>query len=391
MKSLSILLILFFLALFSVAQQIAPAKYDSIIDKARQYERQFQFDSALSLYQKALKIDSSNVKILSKSGYCSYQNGLLNLSKKYYTQILQHDSINKNALAQLGNIALKRGNMMKAKDLFFKLTTIDSLNPYYQKKMGRIYTTLNMDSLAEKHLRNALSLNRKDMTTIESLAQLEYQMNKYDSALKTVKKGLLLDSINKKLRRIELRSYFKLKNYEQAIYCGEKLLHRGDTSTTVLKTTGVSAFRLKLYNRAINYLQQLSEEKKNMTINYYLGICYREVGKFDKSLVAFNKAIKKGIPAIYHRFFIQRGLAFEDLKEFPKAIKSYRRGYEITQNPVLLFHLGRMYDYFYKDKKPALSHYEKYINSGQKNRIYTTYSNQRIEELREHLHFNQAK
>jgi len=390
MKSLNILLIILFIAHCSMAQQITSANHDSIMDKARHYESQFQFDTALQLYESMLKSDSSNVQILARAGHCSYQSGRLKLSEKYFKEIILHDSVNKRALAQLANIALKRGNHLQAKDIFLKLTTLDSLNSYYYKKLGEIYTKLQQDSLAEKHFLHALSLNRKDMTTIKSLANLQYQMKKFDSALKTIKKGLMLDSSNKKLHRIKLRSQFKLKNYEQAIYCGEKLIHRGDTSTTVLKTTGVSAFRLKLYKRTINYLQQLPEEEKNMTINYYLGICYREVSKFDKSLVSFNQAIEKGIPAIYHRFFIQKGMAFEDIKEFPKAIKTYRRGYQITQKPVLLFHLARMYDYFYKDKEPALNHYEKYVNSSRSNRIYTTYSNQRIEALREHLHFNQS-
>lgn len=391
MKSLNILLILLNIAYYSMAQQLSSVNHDSILDKARHHESQFQFDTALHLYESILTSDSSNVQILARAGHCCYQSGMLKLSKKYFKQIILQDSVNKRALAQLANIALKRGDYLKAKDILLKLTTLDSLNSFYFKKLGKIYNKLQQDSLAVKHLSYALSLNRKDMTTIESLANLQYQMKKYDSALKTLRKGLILDSINMKLLRIKLRSHFQLKNYEQAIYCGEKLIHRGDTSSLVLKTTGVSTFRLKLYKRTINYLQQLPEEKKSMTINYYLGICYREVSKFDRSLLAFNKALESGMPGIYHRIFIQKGLAFEEIEEFPKAIKAYRKGYQITQNPVLLFHLARMYDYYYNDKKPALNHYEYYVNSGQNNRIYTTYSNQRIEVLREYIHFNQAQ
>ncbi|MCF8309693.1 MAG: hypothetical protein K9I68_11850, partial [Bacteroidales bacterium] len=193
---------------------------------------------------------------------------------------------------------------------------------------------------------------------------------------------------HRKLQKLRIKAHYKLRNYQEVIHYGNKMNSVGELSENVVKMTGVAYFRLKIYDEAIDWLTQLSKKDMSPTLHYYLAIGYRETKQWEKSLAAFEKAISRAIPGNYHRYFIHKGFALEDLKNFPKAIKTFRKGYQITNKPILLFHLARVYDHYYKDKTPALRHYKLYINSGKTTRIYRTYSEKRIDALREHIHFN---
>lgn len=382
------LIILFLLASVNGFSQDSLLKADSLTDIAGEFKSRYRYDSALKYYKKALNIDSLNHPAMKGAAISSYQLGLLTSAKNYYNKMLQTNSKNISALTHLGNIAMQRGNYKKARERFKRLASMDSTNTFYHKKLGSIYKKLGKDSLALNEYHTILEIRNNDLQAIIKLAKLQYGQKDYENSLKAIQSGLVQDSSHIKLQKLRIQTHYKLKNYQEVIHYGNKMDSVGEPSENIVKMTGVAYFRLKIYDEAIDWLTQLSKKDISPTLHHYLAISYRETQQWEKSLASFEKAITSAISGNYHRFFIHKGFTLEDLKDFPTAIKTYRKGYQITQKPILLFHLARAYDRFYKDKTPALRHYKLYINSGKTNRIYRTYSEKRIDALREHIHFN---
>jgi tetratricopeptide (TPR) repeat protein len=82
-------------------------------------------------------------------------------------------------------------------------------------------------------------------------------------------------------------------------------------------------------------------------------------------------------------------LCFEEQGLLEKSIKSYQIAYKSSKQNILLYHLARNYDLYYKDKSTALSYYERYLAMNDSDHIpLLGYSKKRISELKEIIHFD---
>lgn len=74
---------------------------------------------------------------------------------------------------------------------------------------------------------------------------------------------------------------------------------------------------------------------------------------------------------------------------YAEAIKAYQTAYKSSKENILLYHLARNYDLYYKDKKTAVEYYEKYLLTQDSDNVsFMNYSEHRISELKEYIHFD---
>lgn len=365
-----------------------PESKDSVLIKAHGLRDAYKFDKALKLYQQYCEYDSASNQALSGAAFCAFQLGMLNKSRTYYQKLLLHDSTNRQALNQLAAIAAKMKQYHLVRDLYQKLLVLDSSNAFYHKQMGMACEKLDKFREATMHLRHALMLNEKDTDAALKLANISYKLEQYPDALSTLKSALGHSPDNIALLRLMLKSYYRIDSTFKVMSTGVKLLSMGDTTNNILKMTGMAFFNIKAYQKAIELLTLLPEDQKTPSILYYLGISYREQFYLEKSRDAFDKAIKKGMPPHYERYFIHKSLTQLQLNDHQGAVETCIRGLEITKNDALLFHLARAYDSWYKDKTPAIRYYQKYLRSPDAAPLYREYSERRLKNLRETEHFN---
>lgn len=66
----------------------------------------------------------------------------------------------------------------------------------------------------------------------------------------------------------------------------------------------------------------------------------------------------------------------------------FQAAYKSSRNKILLYHLARNYDSYYKNKKTDLLYYEKYLATyDSANNNYQEYSKYMVSELQKIFHF----
>ena len=130
-------------------------------------------------------------------------------------------------------------------------------------------------------------------------------------------------------------------------------------------------------------------EKDSEVLHYYLGLSYQEMGENQEAVKYLQKAIELGITENIENYYTRLAVVYEELGNFEKSIQLYKAAYAETKDKILLYHLARNYDTFYKDKNTALKYYELYLEELDSSNIeYMDYSKNRINELKVEKHFN---
>ncbi|MEX2232819.1 MAG: hypothetical protein WD824_11700, partial [Cyclobacteriaceae bacterium] len=100
--------------------------------------------------------------------------------------------------------------------------------------------------------------------------------------------------------------------------------------------------------------------------------------------IAFlNQAIEESIADHIGTYYNQLAMAYEEIKDFKNAIRYYKTAYETSKSAILLYHLARNYDVYYKDKTQAQLYYKKYLDSDDTIRLAKKYSRYRLDVLTE--------
>jgi hypothetical protein len=69
------------------------------------------------------------------------------------------------------------------------------------------------------------------------------------------------------------------------------------------------------------------------------------------------------------------------VNNFKMAIKYYKAAYEESKSGILLYHLARNYEVYYKDKAQAIAYFKRYLESDDTIKLAREYSRSRLNEL----------
>jgi len=366
------------------------SEIDSLSNKASEYLENYRFDKALDIYSDLYLKDSLNLSLLAKIGSCNYKLGRYSKAKKAYSALVDKDSLNTSALNQLGVIYNKEQNYNKALDSYVRLVNIDSTNSYYYRMLGSMHYKCNNILGAIASYETCLSYNKENLSVVADLSGIYTQLKDYERADTMLSVGLEQDSCNLRLLRSKARLKFATKKYDELLKVAEKIVYlRQDTNLYMVNLMGIANFRLKNYAESIEFMEKMIDAGQDTDmIHYYLGIAYRNEKKIDSSIEHFEKAIELGESKYMATFYTNLGISKEEKGTYMESIKAFQTAYKKSESKVLLYHLARNYDLYYKDKNTALTYYESYISSNDSvNVTLNGYSKHRISQLKEIMHF----
>lgn len=386
------LTVILFLKTNGTAQHQAN-KPDSVYacKKGDQFLQSYQFQKAITHLQQCYQLDTLNKETLKKIALCNLKLGQIKNAKENYFKVLQIDSFNITALNQLGSIFFKETNYLQSLTHYQNLISIDSLNSYYYKQVGNIFIKMNNMPIALMYYEKTNQLNTNDIEAITELSKIYQELKFFEKADSIINKGLQIDSTNMKLMLHQAKIDYDKKEYTKTIeHINKATSFTGDTSIYQLKLLGICSFHIKDYNKSVKLIQSLINQKQESEIlHYYLGLAYRELKQYNKSIYHFKQAIDQGISNNISNYYTNLGINFEEQGILEEAIKAYKAAYKSSKNEILLYHLARNYDAYYKDKKTALRYYKKYLASNDTGNIeFKDYSKYRISELKQIIHFD---
>jgi tetratricopeptide (TPR) repeat protein len=363
------------------------AQSSSLLDSAKRLYQHYHFQKVVYMLSSQEDLPKEGSYLLAKAYQQLGQHSEASLNLK---KALQQDPLNILYKNELAKQFLRNEEEDSALVLYRSMLEKDSSNAYYWKQIAIIYEEQNKLHLRLKSLRKALELNPSDQESTLQLSSLLLQLDLNTEAKELVQKQLQQYPENKALLVQHLKASYRLKDYQAVISSSEQLFQRSDSALLIQKLAGIARFHEKDFKGAIALLENVAEkENKADILYYYMGLAYREVGDMEKSTQQLNKAIDAGISENLGTYYTQLAVSYEENGDFEKAIKAFQVAYKSSKEKILLYHLARNYDLYYKDKTVALNYYQKYLSENDTaNEYYFNYSRHRVQELKSARHFD---
>lgn len=339
----------------------------------------YKFESALNLLSKG---DSLDKDLLLRIGHCHLRLGTARAAIRPYERVLKMDSTNLSALNQLGQLYARDGDYAKALPLFLRLIAIDSANGYYCKQIGSLAARSEDKATAIYWYRKALHFNPADAESSLSLGNILFEFEEYESVDTIVNLALAQDSLFKPMIVLRAKSAFEQQRYESVIATINSLLQKSDTTALYARLLGISYFHQKDYHKLMTCMTFLLKNRYDQEwIYYYMGLAARELGDVPTSINWFKLAVQKSISENTKVYYSQLGQSHDALGEYPEAIRAYKAAYDYSREGILLYHLARNYDMYYKDKTMALAFYRRYLKSDDTIRLAREYARRRMQDM----------
>jgi tetratricopeptide (TPR) repeat protein len=322
------------------------------------------------------------VNILLRIGQCNFKLGVSGAAIRPFERVLRMDSTNITALNQLGLLYARDGDFSKALSSFTRLIKSDPTNSYYYKQAGSMANRLGAITSARFWFKKALALNPADTETSLALGNVQMEMEEFESVDSVTQQALAVDPQFKPLLLLSARSAFEQQQYERVTNTINRLLEKSDTTALHARLLGVSYFHLHQYNKLITCMQFLLKNRYQFEwIYYYMGVAYRELGDAPASIDWFKQAVEKSISENTTTYYTELGKSYEEIGNHQEAIRAYRAAYNYSKEGILLYHLARNYDIYYKDKTTALEYYQKYLKSDDTIRLAKEYARKRMQDM----------
>ena len=350
-----------------------------VIAEADRLINGYQFEKALTVIDGAQ--DSLDVTLLQRKGYCYSRLGNYAGAIAAYEAVRMKDSLDREALYRLGQLYSINDQYDQSRICYEKLIRVDSVNSFYFKQYAEVAVKAGDVMTAIGKYLQAVRLNPRDMEAYAKFADLLIDAEQYhfaDSMLTSVLSGVESNQLRLLLARANLAE----ENHEAVVSNVERVLAAGDTSVTSARLLGISYFHLERYGKVIPCMEfLLSKGLKADWIYYFLGASYQQVNDPLKAIEFLNLAIEEGISDNIGTYYTQLGMAYEDAKDFRNAIRNYKSAYETSKADILLYHLARNYDVYYKDKTQAQVYYKRYLDSDDTIKLAKDYSRHRLNAL----------
>lgn len=342
----------------------------------------FQFDKALTLLN---QINSSQpaelVPVLQRKGHCYFQLGNYKDAISQFESIVSADSLNTPALFQLAQLCSRDRQYDRAYGYYEKLISRDSLNSFYYKQYGIVASQAEAPNLAMSNYFEAVRLNPADVEACSLLGELLLEADMYKLADSIITLALK-SAPNSNLGLLLARAQLGEKKFSEVIKTTEGLLQHTDTLAIHARLLGVSYFQLRQFDKVVPCMDFLLKKGlKAEWIYYYMGVAYQHLNKPDSAIVFLNKAIEEGISENITQYYVQLATSYENISDFKSAIKYYKAAYETSRKDILLYHLGRNYDIYYKDKSTAIAYFKRYLDSDDTIKVAKEYTRSRLNEL----------
>src|SRR5688572_24037374 len=339
----------------------------------------YQFSKAITLLE--AREDSLSADVLQRKGMCYNQMGNYNEAISAYEELISLDSMHQGSLLALGQLYAKQKLYGPSFICYIKLIQQDSLNSYYYKQYGMVASQANIFGVAVENFSRAIELNPTDIESNALLADILIEGDQPEVADKLLTKALSLTS-SAQLSLLLATAQLAEKKYHDVIKTTSQLIIEGDTLRAYARLMAISQFRLNEYEEAIKWLDFLLRgDLKAEWVYYFLGVSYQHLNKPDSAIIFLNKAVEAGISENIGLYYSQLATSYENVNNFKMAIKYYKAAYEESKSGILLYHLARNYDVFYKDKAQAIAYFKRYLESDDTIKLAREYSRSRVTEL----------
>ena len=364
-----------------------PVSVEKFYQLAKIYDETGNNRQAIYYYEKALALDTANVKIKSKLAGVYKRYGLLHKTIALQENIIKNDSLNYLEQYRLAVNCAQTKQIDKALSLLEKLQKVDPKNPNYPYRIGLYETDLNKKLDAYLRAYRLDSLHKK---TLYGLIK-NYKIIKFiDSAEYYLHKALKAYPYDTKFLRQKVIADYRHKQYDSMlVHLGILDSLRYDAAF-VRKNTGLAYLMLDELDKSERALKEAIKIDRNDPFNYYyLGLLYEKKNDWFNAKQYFNLAVLYKKPSLDKEYFELGNIAKKERK-LKKAIDYYKKAFENNpKNKEALLQLAMMSEVYYKSPDIAIKHYKKYLAWFENdNKEQTVFVKEKLKELKQKAFMN---
>jgi tetratricopeptide (TPR) repeat protein len=320
-----------------------------------------QYDDAIIYLTPAINNDTNNIEILGYLGYAQYMNDNPGAAEKYFEKIYSLDSNNIRALQYL-TIIYSRQRIREALHLSRQLIKLRPDKSSYYRQTGDLLRKSEHDDSALVYYRQSYILSPEDFRNIAGLADVLVDKKNFPEADSILNIGLAKDSMNVRLLELRIKSAYDSKNYQSALYPGERLMKTEGLYINGLTELALSYYFLRKYEDCIRVCNFLEDENViSESIFYYEARAWSKLRKYEKSNELLRKCVQLAISNTAESYYFDLGENYDALGQPKKAIMQYDTAFYLFKNPVMTYNCGRIAEEDLKNERLARKYYAMYL------------------------------
>jgi tetratricopeptide (TPR) repeat protein len=206
---------------------------------------------------------------------------------------------------------------------------------------AKIYEKNNNLQLAAENYEMATILSPNVVDYFLETGRFYYKIKNYEKALYYLSESLILDKENFQAYQLESFAYIKIKMYKEAIVSANNALQISEDFKEFY-VKGVANDSLKKYYQAIaNYKKTISLNEKFKKVYVSLSGVYLKIKEYDKAVENANNTVKR-FPDYPDAYKI-RSLIYYKTGKVPSAINDLSKLDILVDDPQILLTKGRYY------------------------------------------------
>jgi len=289
--------------------------------------------------------------------------------------------------AKLGRAYISIDDFMRAFQTFETIYKVDSTNVYFNKQFAFAAFRTGKPDLAIRLYEQVLAENPGDLSSHLNLIAIYKRKKDVEKVVVTGARALAVFPQNPTILLRQADALFELKDYEKAIFPYEKYLAENDSAFEVLKNCGICQYFCKNEQKAIQILEKcFSMVPNDQFVHFYLGLAYKNLAKYERSVEYLIAAIACSQPAYLTEMYHHLGQVYGNNREFEKSIEALLKAYECNNERVeILFEIATTYEEFNFNKTLALNYYSSYLKIAGAKAKNADYALERMQRIKEEL------
>jgi len=334
------------------------------------YQNMMLTDKSIDAFLHAVKLVPDSKKYNLSLAKYYYSSGKAKLALPIFTNLCAQDSLNWVYSYYLSDIYMQKGLYENALPIYTRFYSLDTTNTLYLDKIA--FCNLRMENY-EKSIElyeKSLSINSKNIPALKNLSYLYYRKNMIDTAIYQLNRGIGYDSTDFDLFNRRGDIYYSQNLHYKAGADYYRVLSSGDSSKIVLKKLGIGLAYNSQSIEALKYLKAAYKKDSNdFEISSYIGQTFYNLKQYKKSIIYYNKVLKLLSTINKQTDYTYTLIAdtYRDSSLYDEAIKYYNKSLSNRYSARVCMTIANLYDEKIKNFDKAISYYNLFLNSLDKN------------------------
>jgi len=308
------------------------------------------------------RVQPGNIKQLALLGYAYYQWGKWTETIQTYQQILGVDSNYLPAPQYLGSIYMQQEQPAQAIPHYQRLVALQPQQAQYYKQLSFAWYAARMPDTGFVYLQKAYALAPADSKIVARMAEAWLDRNRYAAADSVVQPYLAMDSLQPAVIVPAVKAAYFLKNYEQSIALGQRLLRLRVISVSAYSFLAAACYNAKRYNECIYVNDFLTQANANTEgIMYYAAMAATQLRDYTRSNEILLQCISLAKSKSLDDYYSAMSTNYEGLRSYKQATACLDTAYYLFHAPLRQYSIGRIYDQYFKDPAAAKRYYNRYL------------------------------